>query len=671
MRGVLGLTLHHSQSMRYRADIDGLRAVAVALVVGFHVFPEWITGGYVGVDIFFVISGFLISSIIFKGLDSAGFSYLDFYIRRIRRIFPALIVVLVACLVFGWFELTPPDFRSLGKHVVAGAAFLSNFLVLFEAGYFDTAAQLKPLLHLWSLGVEEQFYIFWPLIAAAIWGRAKNMGLWIFALVALSFLLSLILTPIKPVAAFYLPVTRFWELGIGCAVAYATRHPTALFGWTPVPLDRLVSGRLAGEVCVCIGLMLIAVAAFFFDSTTPFPGWRALLPTVGTAMIIAANLQDCGITKAISNRAMVGLGLISYPLYLWHWPILVAARFLEVDTAQPSVRLYIVLASVLVAWATYRFIETPIRWSKVPRVIPVAGLCSSLAMTGFAGLIIGVQNGVPDRYPEKVRALAAFSYDLPKESRVRRCLLDEDQSFPSFVEECDDKGPSLESQPSVLIWGDSHAAALYAGIKKIRDEGEPFRIMQFTASACPPVLGMSYEQRPHCKRINDYVLARIEALKPSVVVMAAFWSHYNGSPERPFIDIAGLGHTIQRVRQLGPKVILVGNVPVWDVLPAKIVVDSWRKSKWLNKSFEHLDMRSMHMNDALRKLVTSLDVTFVSPFEDFCSSEGCSVFADEEGETLVTADLASHLTPAASFRLMQRPIKETLGTIDQNSAKRR
>ena len=203
----MGLTLHHSQSMRYRADIDGLRAVAVALVVGFHVFPEWITGGYVGVDIFFVISGFLISSIIFKGLDSAGFSYLDFYIRRIRRIFPALIVVLVACLVFGWFELTPPDFRSLGKHVVAGAAFLSNFLVLFEAGYFDTAAQLKPLLHLWSLGVEEQFYIFWPLIAAAIWGRAKNMGLWIFALVALSFLLSLILTPIKPVAAFYLPVT--------------------------------------------------------------------------------------------------------------------------------------------------------------------------------------------------------------------------------------------------------------------------------------------------------------------------------------------------------------------------------------------------------------------------------------------------------------------------------
>jgi peptidoglycan/LPS O-acetylase OafA/YrhL len=139
--------------LRYRADIDGLRAVAVALVVGFHVFPEWVTGGYIGVDVFFVISGFLISSIIFKSLDNDEFSYLDFYIRRIRRIFPALILVLVACLVFGWFELTPPDFRSLGKHVVAGAAFLSNILIMFEAGYFDTAAQLKPLLHLWSLGV--------------------------------------------------------------------------------------------------------------------------------------------------------------------------------------------------------------------------------------------------------------------------------------------------------------------------------------------------------------------------------------------------------------------------------------------------------------------------------------------------------------------------------------
>jgi peptidoglycan/LPS O-acetylase OafA/YrhL len=655
--------------LRYRADIDGLRAVAVALVVGFHVFPEWVTGGYIGVDVFFVISGFLISSIIFKSLDNDEFSYLDFYIRRIRRIFPALILVLVACLVFGWFELTPPDFRSLGKHVVAGAAFLSNIVIMFEAGYFDTAAQLKPLLHLWSLGVEEQFYIFWPLVAAAVWGRTKKVGLWIFALVALSFLLSLILTPIKPVAAFYLPVTRFWELGIGCAVAYATRHPTALFGGTSVPLHRLVSGRLAGEVYVCTGLTLIAVGALFFDPTTPFPGWRALLPTIGTAMIIAANLQDCKIKKAISNRAMVGLGLISYPLYLWHWPILVAARFLEIDTARLSVRLYIVLASVFAAWATYRFVEIPIRWSKVPRMIPVTGLCSSLAITGFAGLIIGIQNGVPDRYPEKVRALAAFSYDLPKESRVRRCLLDEDQSFQSFQKECDDKAPNLALQPSILIWGDSHAAALYAGIKKIRDAGEPFRIIQLTASACPPVLGMSVEQRPHCKAINDYVFAQIEALRPSVVVMGAFWSHYNGSPERPLIDVARLRRTIQHVRQLGPQVILVGNVPVWNVLPAKMVVDSWRKSKWLNKSFEHLDVRSMQMNDALRKLVTSLDVTFVSPFEDFCSSEGCSVFADEEGKTLVTADLASHLTPAASFRLMQRPIKDALGATQPNSVK--
>jgi hypothetical protein len=366
---------------------------------------------------------------------------------------------------------------------------------------------------------------------------------------------------------------------------------------------------------------------------------------------------------------MIGLGLISYPLYLWHWPVLVAARFLEIDAARLGVRLCIVVISVFAAWATYRFVETPIRWSKMPRLVPVAGLCSSLALTGLAGLIIGIQSGVPDRYPEKVRALAAFSYDLPKESRVRRCLLDEDQSFPSFLEECDDTGAGLVSQPSVLIWGDSHAAALYAGIRRIRDEGEPFRIVQLTASACPPVLGMSFEQRPNCKRINDYVLGRIEALKPSVVVMAAFWSHYNGSPDRPLIDIAGLGRTIQRVRQLGPKVILVGNAPVWDILPARIVVDSWRKSKWLNKSFEHLDMRSMQINDALLKLATSLDVTFVSPFENFCNSEGCSVFADEEGKTLVTADLASHLTPAASFRLMQRPIKEILGTAEQNSVK--
>src|SRR5215471_18923089 len=214
------LAPRENQRTQYRPDIDGLRAVAVCLVVGFHVFPNVVKGGYVGVDIFFVISGFLISSIIFRSVAQSQFSYVDFYVRRIRRIFPALIVVLIACLIFGWFALLPADYKALGQHVAAGAAFVSNFRILDESGYFDTAAQVKPLLHLWSLGIEEQFYIFWPLVVVSLSRDPRRMWAGLLGLAALSCVLNVFLVQYKPVAAFYLPVTRFWELGIGPALAY-------------------------------------------------------------------------------------------------------------------------------------------------------------------------------------------------------------------------------------------------------------------------------------------------------------------------------------------------------------------------------------------------------------------------------------------------------------------
>ena len=560
----------------------------MSLVVGFHIFPEWIRGGYIGVDVFFVISGFLISNIILRSLELNKFSYLNFYNRRIRRIFPALILVLVACLVFGWFALTPSDYRALGKNVVAGAAFVSNFQIMSEAGYFDIAAQLKPLLHLWSLGIEEQFYFFWPLIAVALW-RLGGAWAWIFGLVILSFFLNLIVTQFRPVAAFYLPVARFWELGVGCALAYFTFQQRGIFPKT---------ARFGSHTGTWLGLTFIAISAIFFDSSSSFPGWRALLPTFGAALIIGAN-QDRKTARILSNRMLVALGLISYPLYLWHWPILVGGRYLEFDTTNLNVRLGIVLISVIAAWATYRFVEVPFRSAKTPNLVPMIGLCAGMVVIGFAGQLVFDQKGFTIRYPEEVRAISEFTYNMPKESRLGRCLLDDDQSFRFFKEECVDKGSGF-LEPSILIWGDSHAAALYPGVKRIRDEGAPFKIIQYTSSACPPVLGMSVEQRPHCKNNNDYVLARIESLKPSVVIMAAFWSHYNGSSERPLIDIAGLRFTIQRVRQLGSRVVVVGNAPVWDAPPIKTAFELWQQSKWLKRTFLHLDRRSIQMDDEIR-----------------------------------------------------------------------
>lgn len=203
----------------YRADIDGLRAIAVLAVVGFHAFPDYFPGGFVGVDVFFVISGFLISSIIFREVGRSTFRLPQFYARRIRRIFPALLIVLVACLLFGWFALLPDELEHLGKHVAAAATFVSNLALWQESGYFDRAAELKPLLHLWSLGVEEQFYLVWPMLLLLLWKRQQNIAITIVLLTLTSFMLSIALGQQSPSANFYFPFSRFWELGLGCLLA--------------------------------------------------------------------------------------------------------------------------------------------------------------------------------------------------------------------------------------------------------------------------------------------------------------------------------------------------------------------------------------------------------------------------------------------------------------------
>ncbi|HEY7302417.1 MAG TPA: acyltransferase family protein [Xanthobacteraceae bacterium] len=642
--------------------MDGLRAVAVSLVVGFHVFPDVVKGGYVGVDIFFVISGFLISNIIFKSVAQSRFSYIEFYVRRIRRIFPALIVVLVACLVFGWFALLPVDYKALGQHVAAGAAFVSNFRILDESGYFDTAAQLKPLLHLWSLGIEEQFYILWPLVVVALSRDPRKMWVGLLGLAALSFLLNVVLIQYKPVASFYLPVTRFWELGIGAALAYAAMHygePVGLVG-RGFPFGGPALKRAAGEVYGWTGVLLIVLAVAFFDSAVAFPGWRALLPTIGAALIISAGTMNCSVGRMLSNRPLVLIGLISYPLYLWHWPLLVSERFLELDTADLAIRAATVVISIAAAWATYRFVETPIRYGKADKTALPTILSSSMLLLCGVGLIVA-KNGILIRLPPPIRAVAGFSYDLLGEYRDHRCLLAPDQSSHDFADECDDSTGNPSSRRSVFIWGDSHAAALYAGIKRIPVDGAFPRLMQYTASACPPVPGMVFKERKFCNEINDFVLSRIEAVKPDVVVMTAFWLHYKPLSQWSTLGISGLQHAIQRVKQAGARVIVVGQVPIWQTTFPNILFDMWQHTHSLqSRNLSHLDAASRQKDLEIGKAVSSLGVVFVSPFARFCNEQGCLLFVDEQTKVPVTTDVASHLTPAASLMLMQEPMVQAL-----------
>ena len=375
---------------KYRPDIDGLRAIAVLLVVGYHAFPSGVPGGFIGVDVFFVISGFLISTIIFQNLERGSFSFADFYSRRVRRIVPALLMVFVCCYAFGWFTLLPHEYEQLGKHIVSGAGFISNFVLWNEAGYFDNTAITKPLLHLWSLGIEEQFYILWPL---ALWLAYRNNVKWlviIMAIASVSFLLNIWLIYRNSTATFYSPATRVWELLLGAALA--DKRCSEYF-------DGL--GKQLRAVLSVIGVCLLALGVGLITSDMHFPGFWALLPTLATAVLIAVGPQTVINRALLSNRVLVWLGLISFPLYLWHWPLLSFARIIEGEVLSVAARFTIVSVSILLAWITYAAIEKPFRFGSYGshKALLLIGL---LLIVGYIGFNSYVREGLAFRGPQIV-----------------------------------------------------------------------------------------------------------------------------------------------------------------------------------------------------------------------------------------------------------------------------
>lgn len=455
----------------YRADIDGLRAIAVLAVVGFHAFPTLVPGGFVGVDMFFVISGFLISEILLGHLERGTFSFTGFYRRRIKRLFPALLLVLAGVYGFGWLSLLSSEYRQLGKHIAGGALFVSNLVLWQESGYFDNAAATKPLLHLWSLGVEEQFYIVWPLI---LWfGARRNINLLaVIVVTALaSFAVNLAESTDHPAAAFYSPVSRFWELMLGASLAYAML-PRAQGGHAL--LRRLATrlGRGPGAAGVgtldprvltgiaVAGLALCTSAICFLSEKARFPGWWALLPTVGTLLIIAVGQRSWVNRVVLSNRLLVWLGLISYPLYLWHWPLFSFARIVFQSDPPLGMRVALVVLSILLAWLTFEGVEKPIRLG-TNRVSKTLGLAAAMAVVAGAGLLTYADAGLP------FRAVAEDSVALETGG---------DGGWPPSLQDCDFLSPQdrtlftckvdTRAPPSYALIGDSKAGALLPGLAR-------------------------------------------------------------------------------------------------------------------------------------------------------------------------------------------------------------
>ena len=493
----------HFLHPKYRPDIDGLRAVAVLSVIAFHAFPSWVRGGFIGVDVFFVISGYLISTIIFENLDKGTFSFSEFYSRRIRRIFPALLLVLIACFAFGWFALLADEYKQLGKHIAAGAGFISNFILWNEAGYFDNSAETKPLLHLWSLGIEEQFYIVWPLLLWFAWKRKFNLLIITIVVAIASFVLNIRSIEHDMVATFYSPQTRFWELLSGSLLAWVTLYKNDTFANVKLRKQE-ADGKTLSNVLSFLGLLLLVYGFWRINKELSFPGKWAVIPVVGVILIILAGPNTWINRKILSNKIAVWFGLISYPLYLWHWPILSFARIVESEVPSRSIRIAAVVLSVFLAWLTYNLVERPVRLGKAGTV-KVTVLVALMTIVGCVGHYTYKKDGFSFRNQTLTDNMNQLSYDFPTSELCRKKR--------PYVRSCYES--DTKHKTTILLIGDSHMEALTSGFKKLYDNvGINYNILSVSSPGCPYFLNTDrvYSDGAFegCKLVLDKII--IEAI---------------------------------------------------------------------------------------------------------------------------------------------------------------
>jgi len=645
----------HLVHPKYRADIDGLRAVAILSVIAYHAFPDRVKGGFVGVDVFFVISGFLISTIIFGSLGKGTFSFAEFYVRRIKRIFPALILVMAASYALGWFVLLPDEFKQLGKHIAAGAAFVANIFYWQEAGYFDRAAETKPLLHLWSLGIEEQFYIAWPLMLFLTWKRRFNFLFLTVTILAASFAVNVVKVQSDAVQAFYSPLSRFWELMLGSILAYLALHKISLWDGARNMIAAATGKPFFGNVPAhdspalrnarsLIGTLMIGFAVFIVSRDRAFPGWWALLPTLGTYMVISAGPQAWLNRTVLSHPAAVWIGLISYPLYLWHWPLLAFARIMEWGTPAYGMRIAAIAISVALAWLTYRVIERPIRFGRNGKAKTII-LLALMTLVGYAGYDCYHRDGLAFRLPKEIRSIIQpVNFRWSEFTREGECYI-QDPSMVRHSLSCYE-----QTRPLLALWGDSHAASLYPGLKKLQSQ-QNFGLTQLTQSACGPIFGLTnLTFRKNCNEVNQEVFAALIKEQPDVLVLQAAWMHrdYPLSKEELSSKFTG---TLNAIRQKLPatKIIVIGPLPKWQDSPQKVIFMSWKKS-YDKTRMPDIMQKAETLDDIdilLKDISGNAGVQFISAIDNLCNIDGCISRVGDDPADLIAKDYG-HLSRAGS-----------------------
>ncbi len=598
----LPIQSENKNALGYRPDIDGLRAIAVLLVITFHAYPEKIRGGFIGVDIFFVISGYLISSLLYQHLQSETFSILEFYERRIRRIFPALLTVIITCFIVGWCILLPDELKQLGKNIAGGAGFISNLLYWNESGYFDSLAINKPLLHLWSLGVEEQFYLFWPIFLYFVAKKKESFLRFTIFITVISFIANIIYSKIDPIAAFYSPLTRFWELQCG-----------AILAWSKLQGKQFEKNNWLS----LIGVTMIGISAYQIDETMTFPGWLAIFPVFGSLLVIASN-QDRFINKYIlSNRIMVWVGLISYPLYLWHWPLISFASILEGRFPDVHVRSKALFIALILSWLTYKLIEKPLRFGKYPKN-KVLALCITMVLMGSIGAYTFMKNGLV--FFKQEPSLQTFKgeighppFDNYLSSNFYKCT-------PEYLyqEALSIKVRCYQSKPNgpihLALIGDSHAEHLFIGLA----EALPNKNIVFYVKPESP-----FVDNDQFKEIYDYVLNN-----PSIkqIILALNWNGKISREKTPEIFEQKLLATTNMISKSGKTLFITNDVPVFSFDPKKCVSIRWPKTEQVCNE----KLAFNYYTDILKRVAAATNnMHIINTLEDFCSDDECSMVKDK------------------------------------------
>ncbi len=597
----------------YRPDIDGLRAIAVLSVVAYHAGLGVAPGGYVGVDIFFVISGYVISTSLLSDLDRRRFSITGFYERRVRRIFPALFVTLAATWCVAAAMFLPSYLEDYGKSLAASALFGSNLYFWKTSGYFANGAALRPLLHTWSLSVEEQFYIFAPLTLAFIHRfLARRWLLALAPLAAVSLALSILASHIGPTANFFLLPMRAWELVLGAMLSLRA----------PPPLPR----AWMRQTFATAGAAMMLGPVFLYTDATPFPGVTALPPCLGAAMLIyvgAGAGPATAATRILARPPMVAIGLISYSLYLVHWPIVSFYTYASLRAPGPAAGVAIVAASLGLAYLSWRFVERPFRSPvfRPPRAALLgAGLAAMAAAAALGGVAMAT-HGFAQRYPE------AASADEPSAFGPRGpCFLDHDPDPRDWrLATC----TLTHGGPPALLWGDSYAAHYAAGIEAYADR-IPYSIIEYTAAGCPPVLAYSAFNRPGCQTFNSRALEIIRRDRIRTVVLSARWVDLQ---RRGLEELTG---TLQALRASGVSVYVIGQSPMFTI-DAHVIA---ARRGWTGGDAWPVSFKP----DLNRRLAAIVGPGFVDPMSQWCAGATCLY---RDGRTLLIAD-EGHFTAAGS-----------------------